>query len=55
MLCDLCDSFSVHMLGFFVYFVLFKAAPGLMEVARLGGQSELQPPAWTTAIATLDP
>ena len=35
-------------------FFLFRAAPTAMEIPRLGVQSELQPPAYTTAPATPD-
>ena len=39
----------------FIYlFLLLRATPRHMEVPRLGVQSELQPPAYTTATATGD-
>ena len=34
----------------FIYFCLFRAAPAAYEVPRLGVQSELQPPAFATAM-----
>ena len=37
------------------FFFLFTAAPAHMEVPRLGVESELQLPAYTTAAATPDP
>ena len=37
---------------FFLF--LFTASPVDMEVPRLGAESELEPPAYTTATATLD-
>ena len=40
---------------FLFFFFLFRAAPWPMEGPRLGVQLELQPPAYTTAIATQDP
>ena len=39
----------------FIYlFLLLRATPRHVEVPRLGVQSELQPPAYTTATATGD-
>ena len=37
------------------FFFLFMAEPGAYEVPRLGIESELQLPAYTTATATQDP
>ena len=39
---------------FFFFFFLFRAAPRNMEVPRPGVESDLQLPAYTTAIATWD-
>ena len=38
----------------FIYFLLFRAAPMAYGVSRLGVESELQLPAYTTATATPD-
>ena len=39
----------------FLFFLLFRAHPRHTEVPSLGGESELQLPAYTTATATQDP
>ena len=41
--------------SFFFNFVFIRATPTHMEVPRLGVESELQLPTYTTAIATWDP
>ena len=43
---------DMHVLN--AFFFLFMAAPTQMEVPRLGVESELQLPAYTTATATRD-
>ena len=40
---------------FFFFFVFLGTQPWYMEVPRLGGELELQPPASTTARAMPDP
>ena len=47
-----CLSFSHCWILFLFYFLLFRAAP---KVLQLGVESKLQPPAYTTATATWDP
>ena len=39
---------------FFFFFAFSRTSPRHMEVTRLGGQSELQPPAYARATATQD-
>ena len=39
----------------FFFFLIFRATPAAMEVPRLGFESELQLPAYATALATQDP
>ena len=48
-------QFQIPRSNFFFFFLLFRATPMHMEVPRLGVQSELQLPAYTTVPATLDP
>ena len=45
----------VYFLSFFLFFLLLGPHSQHMEVLRLGAESELQPPAYTTATATPDP
>ena len=40
---------------YFFFCLLFRAPPAHMEVPRLGFESGLQLPAYTTATATADP
>ena len=40
---------------FFFFFAFFRAAPVTCDVSRVGAESELQLPAYTTAIAVWDP
>ena len=55
----LTENMSVKILGFFFFFffffVLLGPHPRHMEVLMLGGELELQLPAYTTATATRDP
>ena len=39
----------------FIYWLIFRAAPAAYEVLRLGGASEVQLPAYTTATPMPDP
>ena len=48
-------TFHVHLFTYVYMYFLFRAAPTHMEVPRLEVKSELQLPAYVTAIATLDP
>ena len=45
----------MHFIYFYFIFLLFSAAPGHMEVPKLGVKSELQLPSYATVIAMPDP
>ena len=49
------DRSPLFFFFFFFFFLLFRAAIKAHEVPRLGIKLEMQLPAYTTAIATLDP
>ena len=44
----------MHSVGIFLFFVFLGPHPQHMEISRLGVQSELQLPAYITAIVTQD-